>query len=296
MFLSMTGFGASRESLFVDKNKKVNFSVEVKSLNSRFFEVVCKLPGPLSSIEIKVIDLLKKKLVRGRIYLTVRAAEESYVFHTLKTNTAMIKDYVAASKRIKKDFKLKGELEVSEVLNLPDVFISEEKDISGTVEKDVLELIEKAANQLIKSRSAEGANLKKDLETFFVISSQKMVEIKKLFVKLMKSKKDAIKKILSSDRRNEESEKLKLDELYSVVNKIDINEEITRFDSHLKIIKTVLKDKTLTKGKRLDFILQELVRELNTINAKSGSFDISSLAVDIKVELEKAREQVQNIV
>ncbi len=292
----MTGFGASRESLFVSKNKKVNFSVEVKSLNSRFFEVVCKLPGPLSSIEIKVIDLLKKKLVRGRIYLTLRAAEESYVFHTLKTNTAMIKDYVAASKKIKKDFKLKGELEVSEVLNLPDVFISEEKDISGAVEKDVLKLIEKAADQLIKSRAAEGANLKKDLETFFVISSQKMVEIKKLFVKLMKSKKDAIKKILSSDGRNEESEKLKLDELYSVVNKIDINEEITRFDSHLKIIKTVLKDKALTKGKRLDFILQELVRELNTINAKSGSFDISSLAVDIKVELEKAREQVQNIV
>ena len=296
MFLSMTGFGAARESLLVEKNKKVNFSVEVKSLNSRFFEAVCKLPGPLNSIEIKVVELLKKKLVRGRIYLTVRAAEESYVFHTVKINTAMIKDYIAASKEIKNDFKLKGDLDVSEVLNLPNVFIAEEKDISGTVEKDVLKLVEKATNQLIKSRAAEGENLKKDLETFFEVSSKKMVEIKKLFMKLMKAKKDAIKSILSSDKRNEESEKLKLDELYSLVNKIDINEEITRFDSHLKVVKNVFKDKTLTKGKRLDFILQELVRELNTINAKSGSFDISSLAVDIKVELEKAREQVQNII
>lgn len=296
VFLSMTGFGAARGSLAVDKKKKVSFTVEIKTLNSRFFEAVCKLPGPLSYIEIKVIDLLKKKLVRGRIYLTIRSSEESYVFNTVKPNIHLIKDYMSASNKIKKECKLKGELSIKEVLELPDVFVSEEKDISGTTEKDIFKLIDKATNHLIKSRAAEGQNLKVDLETFFVISSKKMTKIRALFTKLMNEKKDAIKKTLSLTKNGDEFAKMKLDELYSIVNKIDINEEITRFDSHLKVIKTVLSDKSITKGKRLDFILQELVRELNTINAKSGSFNISSLAVDIKVELEKAREQVQNIV
>ncbi|MFH1643693.1 MAG: YicC/YloC family endoribonuclease [bacterium] len=296
MFLSMTGFGNARETLLIDKKKKIGFSVEVKSLNSRFFEAVCKLPGPLSSLEIKIIELLKGKLVRGRIYLTLRASEDSYLFQTVKPNLSLVGDYLSAARKIKKEFSLESDLCIAELLKLPDVFISEEKDISGAVEKDILALIEKAADLLTKSRAVEGNNLKKDLEMFFDVCFEKMIKIKQLFIQLMKSKKDAIKKLLSQQNNGDESSKLKLDELYSVVNKIDINEEITRFDSHLKVIKTVLKDKSSSKGKRLDFILQELVRELNTINAKSGSFDISSLAVDIKVELEKAREQVQNIV
>jgi len=292
----MTGFGLARESILVSKGTKVAFAVEIKSLNSRFFEVACKLPSALNSLEIKITDLLKKKLIRGRIYLTLRASEDSSLFQTVMPNLSLIKDLLIASNTIKKEFKLKGDLSVSELLNLPNIFISEEKVIGGKTEQEILKLIEKATDLLLKTRADEGNNLKKDLEKFFSISAKKMSKIKKLFIKMMSEKKEAIKKVLLLSQEGDEGAKLKLDELYSTVSKIDVSEEITRFDSHLKSIKSVLKDKIMTKGKRLDFVLQELVRELNTINAKSSSYDISALAVDIKVELEKAREQVQNIV
>jgi len=292
----MTGFGSARESIFIGKGGKVIFAVEIKSLNSRFFEVACKLPAALNSLEIKVTDFLKKKLIRGRIYLTVRTSEDSSIFQTVAPNLSLIKDYVLASNKIKNEFNLKGDLSVAELLNLPNIFISEEKVISSKTELQILKLIEKSTDLLIKTRAEEGNNLKKDLEKFFSISAKKMSKIKKLFIKMMAEKKEAIKKVLLMTQQGDEGAKLKLDELYSTVSKIDVSEEITRFDSHLKSIKSLLKDKSVTKGKRLDFILQELVRELNTINAKSSSYDISALAVDIKVELEKAREQVQNIV
>lgn len=292
----MTGFGSAREPISIGKGGKVIFVVEIKSLNSRFFEVACKLPSSLNSLEIRITDFLKKKLIRGRIYLTVRASEDSSLFQTVAPNLSLINDYLLASNKIKKEFKLKGDFSISELLNLPNIFISEEKIISSKIEQQILKLIEKSTDLLLKTRVEEGNNLKKDIENFFSISAKKMNKIKKLFTKMMTEKKEAIKKVLLLTQQGDEGAKLKLDELYSTVSKIDVSEEITRFDSHLKSIKSALKDKGAIKGKRLDFILQELVRELNTINAKSSSYDISALAVDIKVELEKAREQVQNIV
>lgn len=296
MLYSMTGFGSSSGQITINKNQKVTLVVEIKSLNSRFIEIVCKLPGVLSSLELDIISLLRKRLIRGRVYLNVNIVGGDLSFETIQPNLEIIKKYLLASEKVKSDFKVKGNLTVSEVLNLPNVFITEKMSIPNSAHKYIFSLIEKAADKLVASRISEGKDLAKDLTKFFSIASDKTAKIKSLFEKNMKKKKSEINKILKKSEKGDEEAKLRLDELYSVINKIDISEEVTRLGSHIKTSHKLLKDKGNEKGKRIDFILQEVMRELNTISAKSMSYDISSLGVDVKVELEKIREQVQNII
>ena len=207
-----------------------------------------------------------------------------------------MEEYLSAIEKIKNRFKIKGDLVISDILKLPNVLISEKSEISQKTEEELLQIIKNITDHLIESRTSEGENLKKDLDKRFSICSQKMDQIKILFNKLMKKQKESIKKTVILSKNGDEEAKLKLDELYSTLNKIDIHEEIIRFKSHLESIKKVMKDDFVEKGKRMDFILQELVRESNTVLAKCSSFDISSISVDVKVELEKAREQTQNLV
>ncbi|MBD3273644.1 YicC family protein [Candidatus Dependentiae bacterium] len=297
MFLSMTGFASRTESFKVGKDDKISLSIDLKSINTRFFECSCKLPNILSSLEIKVIHRLKSKLLRGRVFLNVRILDTEGGFTKITPSTKLLDEYLKAINSIKKQFNLTGKLTVSDILNLPNIFSSQNIEIDKKTKDAFLKTIDKLADDLIKDRSIEGAELKKDLEKRFTVCSKKITEIKKRFKIFVKEHKEEIKKILASYQKDaDEESKLKLDELYSILNKIDVHEEIIRFESHLKNAKNILKDQKIEKGKRLDFTLQELLRESNTILAKCSDFDISTLAVDIKVELEKIREQAQNIV
>ncbi|MCK4651435.1 DUF1732 domain-containing protein [Candidatus Babeliales bacterium] len=296
MFLSMTGFGFKTVTLTIEKGAKISLTVEIKAINSRFFESVCRLPSFLHSSEIKINRSLKEKLLRGRIYLAVNIVEEDSAFEKIIPSLRIVEGYIKAIDKIKNRFKISGKLTVSDILSLPNVFVSGSKQIDSKLENSILKIIDQVADLVVKSRATEGKSLCKDFEKRFLICSQKISQIKNLFSKLMKEKKDEIKKFLAIQENGNEEVKLKLDELYSTINKIDVHEEIVRFDSHIKNVKNVIKDKNIEKGKRIDFMLQELMRESNTILAKCSHFQISSLAVDIKVELEKSREQAQNIV
>ena len=297
MFLSMTGFGSKTVVLPISKEQEASLSVEIKTINSRFFEAVNKLPSFLSPFEIKIIQLLKEKLVRGRVYLTVRVVEEFGSLDKVTPSLKLLDEYVKAIKIIKKKFKISGDWTVSDVLRLPNVFISQKEEVSSKVADSVLKVIVQVADQVCRSRQLEGKILQKDLEKRFLNCSEKIEQIRQLFKKFIKKQKDEIKTVLALQQKKEDTQLMhRLDDLYSVLDKIDVHEEITRFNSHLENIIRVIKDKTTEKGKRIDFILQELVRESNTILAKCSNFEISSIAVDIKVELEKAREQSQNIV
>lgn len=296
MFLSMTGFANKTVSLALNKAEKVSVLIEMKSINSRFFEVACKLPSVLNSLEVTVIRKLKEKLLRGRIYLTIKFFEEEALLQTISPNLSVVGEYVKAINEIKDKFSLSGNLNVSDFLNLQGIFVIQKSQVGDNFEKLVVDSIMQVADLLVKSRAKEGKSLQKDLDMRFKMCSEKIIVIKDLFKKFMQKKKNEIKKVSASYHKGDEQVKMKLDELYSVLNKIDIHEEITRFDSHLKNVRNIIKDNGTEKGKRLDFVLQELMRESNTMLAKCSEFNISSAAVDIKVELEKAREQVQNIV
>jgi uncharacterized protein (TIGR00255 family) len=276
---------------------KLSFTVEIKTFNSRFFEVVCKLPAVFNSLEVKIVTLLQAKLLRGRVYLSVRFNEDNEAFEDTPLSFKVVSGYLSAAKMLKQKFKLSGDLTISDILKLPDVFVQERGDLTQEEETLIFKAIEDVANRLNRTRQEEGARLEKDFLMRFDLCAKRIKEIEKRFKNLMIEHKTRLDKQLSLVQQGDENAKQQAEDLYAELNKIDIQEEITRFNSHLVSISNVIKDKKqIDKGKRLDFILQELLREINTLMAKCSSFSISSLSVDIKVELEKAREQVQNIV
>jgi uncharacterized protein (TIGR00255 family) len=296
MLLSMTGFG-SGTIVINTRAGKLSLVVEMKTINSRYFEATCKLPMTLSSLEVKVINLLQGILGRGRVYLIVRFAEDSEIFENVSPSLKVIEQYVVAASLVKKKFNLSGDLSVTDVLALPNVFELGRNEFSEDEEKAILASIEKIAGQLMQMRAQEGSRLQQDLEKRFAVCAQKINDISVYFEQVMQDQKDLVDKQLALSQEGNEQAKLQLEELYVTLNKMDIHEEITRFNSHLTSVRELLKDaKHHEKGKRLDFILQELLREINTLMAKCAHFTISSLSVDVKVELEKAREQIQNIV
>ncbi len=297
MFLSMTGFASETSFIKLSKDNKISIYIEIKSINSRFFEASCKLPSVLSALEIPIINKLKTKLLRGRVFVFIKISESEGVLSKIVVADKLLQDYLVALSRMKKKFNLVGDIEIADVLKLPNIFSFQSIGFDLSAGKIILNSVDKMIEGLVKSRNIEGLELKKDLEKRFDVCTKKIAFVKKRFNFFVKEKKAELNSILSSYKKTaDEDAKLKLDELYSLLNKIDVQEEITRFESHLKNAKKVIKDVKIEKGKRLDFILQELLRESNTTLAKCSDFEMSRLSVDIKVELEKIREQVQNIV
>lgn len=292
----MTGFASKTVVLDLPKSGKVALFIEIKTINSRFFETQCKLPTALSALEVKIVSLVQKKLLRGRVYISVRFAEENELFEEILPSFKNLKNYLAIAHEIKKKYKVAGELTIADIFQLPNIFVSTTSVLTQKEEEAILGMIEGVADAVIKTRQEEGKALQKDLQKIFLNCGKKIEAIEKYAVQLIDTLKQEIDRhILLVEQANEQA-KLKLEELYITLNKVDIHEEITRFKSHLASIDLLLRAKEVDKGKRLDFILQELLRETNTIMAKCSHFDISSSGVDIKVELEKAREQVQNII
>lgn len=295
MLLSMTGFASKTASLHFAEAGDVTLAVELKSINSRFFEVVSKLPSMFNALEVKIIQQLQHKLLRGRVYLTVKFVEDGDSFENVVLSTKAVEDYLEISKKIKKNYNIAGELTLHDLLSLPNVFVTTRPNLTQKTEKLILGFIETVADDLLKTREEEGAQLEKDLRKRFKICGQEMAKIQKEAILCI----ERLKKDIEQKRQHEEGDelaRLQLEDAYILLNKIDVHEEITRFESHLKSVEVLLESTQTDKGKRLDFILQELLRETNTTMAKCSNFDISSHCVNIKVELEKAREQVQNIV
>jgi len=296
MSLSMTGFGSHTAVLSIKGAEKASVYVEIKSLNSRFFEFNCKLPSSLSFLEIPISNHVKKKLIRGRAFLSIKIGGGVDAFEKVVPVVKIVEDYLAATKLLKKKLNIKGDVTISDIVMLDNVFSFEREEVGKSFEKEILKIISKVTDKLIASRKSEGGRLQDDLKKRFDLCNSYIAKIKKFFTSFMKKKKEEIKKLIDLTENGDLEAEQKLEDCYELLNKIDIHEEIIRFTSHLKGAKKVLLGKEVEKGKRLEFTLQELSREINTIAAKCSNFDISSLAVDVKVELEKAREQVQNFV
>lgn len=296
MLLSMTGYASQAVEVKTSLSGLVRMVVEIKSINGRFFEAVCKLPSALSSLEVDIITMLQKKLLRGRVYVTIKMENEAESFAPIRPSLKNIQEYLDAAEDIKKQFKVSGTLSLSDIFHLPHVFIVERADLGSREQKAIFAAVDQVADQLAVVRQEEGKRLLRDFVKRFQVCKKRIGEVTKKFERLVLDVKKEIDHNLVLSEKGGEVVRIKLEELYATLNKIDIHEEITRFSSHLENVESLIKDSSVEKGKRLDFVLQELLRETNTIMAKCSNFDISSSSVDIKVELEKAREQIQNIV
>lgn len=295
MLVSMTGYCSINEHVDVPGSSPIPLSIEIKSLNGRFFEVVPKLASSFSHLELPIIALLQEKFVRGKIFLNIRLSDKRNSLESVIPSWAVIDQYIALSKAIQDKHHLSGELSLGNLLGLPNVLVSQEGALNQDTNVRILDLVRKAADMVVRMRLDEGVRLEKDFEKIFTTCSHKIDEVQKGSHAVMENYKEQLKKSLAEHGDNEKPN-LQADELSIALRKTDIHEEITRFKSHLASIKPVLDAPGLEKGKRLDFIMQELMRETNTIMAKCPAYDVSALCVDLKVELEKAREQIQNIV
>jgi len=276
--------------------EETTISIELKSINSRFFEASFKLPSSLLSLEVPITNILKQKLIRGRVFISLRLGGTGGALETVVPVLKLARDYVTAARLMKKQLKVPGEITISDVLALPNIFSFEQGDVGKKIESTILKMIEKASDQLVSVRKAEGSRLQKDLQKRFDLCAKSIEKIKKHFDQFMKKEKAEAKKLLALSKKGDVEAEKSLGEKYDLINKIDVNEEIVRFRSHLKGANELLANSLEDKGKRFEFMIQELGREINTVAAKCSHFEISSLAVDTKVELEKVREQVQNIV
>ena len=294
MLLSMTGFIEKSVSVTVN-DAKLNVTISLKSINSRFFEAVIKFPYQLSRLETKVSKMLKKNLHRGRVYATLHIEDEVALKSEIDASLPVIEKYLNAVNTIKKSFSIAGNISLSDLINLPNVFISKERKIDNEAENVILSSIDSLSNGLIELQKVEGESILADFKKRITIVNKEIGKIKTLskknIVKHREEFNNQLKKI-----ENKELTDTKQAVLYALLDKIDINEETVLFKSYLNQLKNILEDETIEKGKRISFTLQELNREINTISAKCSDTSIGKDSITIKVELEKLREQAQNII
>lgn len=284
MLYSMTGYGST--TLEINKFK---FDIELKTLNSRYLDNNISLPNFLSSIEIEVGNILKKRLLRGKIELRVKSS--SSYGNSVKFNQDVIKKYI-------KDLKNISEFDESNllksVINLPNSIDKQEIIITKSNLNNFYKAIDTVINNVISFRLKEGLNTEKDIK----ISIKEISNMSEKIIGLSSDHKKFLKDQLEkkSQEYNISIDKSRYEqEVFYYLEKIDINEELVRLDSHLKYFNDILKDKQIEKGKKLGFICQEIGREINTIGSKANNSKIQSFVVEMKSSLEKLKEQSLNI-
>lgn len=306
MIFSMTGF-SSKIFTLSDQNdcsktsKDLSLTISLKSLNSRFFEFNCKIPFWLSSIETDLIKHIKSNLHRGNVFLSIYAANGNNIVTEVEPSIAIISNYLRAIDQIKTSFNVEGSISLKDILALPNIFEAKEFAPNQELINKVTTEIDLLVKALIEARKNEGLFIEKDLKTRLKLIKSLLKDLEEKAAKFFAEKKASLAK--KAEALKEEILNLKnLDQTffqnltaYNQLDKIDIHEEITRFDYGVKNLTSLLNSKDIQKGKKIDFIIQELFREINTVSSKSSDAEINRLAIDIKVELEKIREQAQNV-
>ena len=291
MIRSMTGYGCGESS-----GPRGIFKVELKTVNNKFFDLSAKLPNGLFVFEDKIREYVQKKVKRGRVHLAV-----SYENTSKKTKRVLLNKELASSllreiKKLKREENLKGDVNVNQIIAFPGLFTFSDSLVdSRKFWPNLKEALDRALKNLNKSRSREGHNLSGDLRNR-IKRIKKHVDFitKRADINIEHYKKNFSKRI-SELSGGIDIDKGRLEQEVAIYAKnCDITEELTRIKSHLVNFDNFLTLKGET-GKMLDFMAQELMREANTIGAKSSDFLISNHSIKIKSEVEKIREQVKNI-
>lgn len=294
---SMTGFASKTFVLTAPSGERSSISINLKSLNSRFFEASIKLPMGLSHLETTLLKQFKETLRRGHIYFTAHLSNPNIFEGTITPAMTVIDSYMTAMQHIKTKYDLSDDIKLDNILRLPNIFSKEEQPLDESSTQQILAAITEVIEKVIEDRAIEGNSLAADLENRIAIIQKEMKTVSErahIVVEEWKKKVHAtIQEIGAADNLMVDAQK---SGLYSMLDKVDIHEEITRLSSHLEQLINNLSSQETEKGKRLDFTLQELGREINTIASKCSDSIISSHAINVKVEIEKMREQIQNIV
>ncbi len=287
---SMTGFG-KRESLI----KQSMVGVEVRSVNHRFCEILVRLPRVLSEMELSLKELVKGVCDRGRVELSV-TLNGGVSTKQVRLDRTVAKRYVEALRELQKTFKLSGTVDVNVLAGFRDIFsTNEESVLEKEIPKAVMKLTRQALADLEKMRKKEGAALQKDFQQRLSQLEDRLQKVQKRIPVAIQSHGERLKvrveKLLGGELPNPDRV---AQEIVMFAERSDVTEELIRLQSHIGQFRAALKVRQ-SVGKRLDFLLQEMGREVNTIGSKANDAGISEQVVELKSDLEKIREQVQNI-
>ena len=287
---SMTGFG--RASL--ESNGK-NYIIEIKTVNNKYSDITVKSPKRLSFMEDKIRKQIANRITRGKVEVSVSFFDFSNKSNNVVLNKEIAKEYIKQLREIADENNLSENISVVEIAKLPDILNSIDSDNDEEIAGEALKCLNMALDSLIEMRKTEGENIKQDLLV-------RIERVQNLVDKIAENSKGIVEEYVSKlEKRVKEI--LKTDvvdenriaqEAVIYADKTSIEEELTRLNSHIVQFKELVNSDGPV-GKKLDFMIQEMNRETNTIGSKAGSGEITKAVIDLKVELEDIREQIQNI-
>ena len=292
MIKSMTGFGRCEVS---EGDRK--FTVEMKGVNHRYLDANIRMPKKLNFFDSAIRTVLKQYVTRGKvdIFITYEDLTENQV--ALKYNESLAKEYLDAFKKMEETFGLENDIRVSTVSRCPEVLTMEEQSADeDELWKGLKKALEGALKQFVETRGMEGENLKNDIIAKLDGMSEKVacIEVRspEIVAEYRAKLEEKVKELLADTQMDEGRIAA---EVVIFADKICTDEEVVRLKSHIAHMKETFATEENGIGRKLDFIAQEMNREANTILSKANDIEVSNYAIDLKTEIEKIREQIQNI-
>ena len=288
----MTGF-----SRHENQNEDLTCKVEIRSTNNRFIDINVRLPKSLATLELPLKKMVKSRCARGSFDISIAVGENSASETDLEVtaNLSLATEYLNAFKKIQGDLGLKGEIDINTILAQRDVVKPELKKVEDSYEEIVMQTVEKTLNDLIKMREEEGSNLEKDIINQISsvkalgksISTRQSITVQQFQEKLKEKIKTLTAGIEIDPARIAQESAL-------LADRCDITEELVRLESHLEQFNKLVASHE-PQGRKLEFLTQEINREVNTIGSKTIDLEVSKAVIEMKSCLEKTREQLANI-
>ena len=288
---SMTGFGRAK----LEKNNRI-YQVEIKSVNHKYNDISIKLPRSFSYIEDKIKKEIASCIERGKVDVFISFENYSNEGKQVIINHELVKEYMEQFRKLAQDNNLSLSIPVTDITKLADVLTLKESNINEEIiESELLEVLQEAKSSFVAMRENEGNRIKQDLLDRINKIDSKVQEISVHSTGLIEEYVVKLRRRLNEILKTDVIDEARLaTEVVIYADKCSVEEELTRLNSHISQFKELLEE-TKPIGKKIDFLIQEMNRETNTIGSKSGSLEITNLVINIKTELEDIREQVQNI-
>ncbi len=287
---SMTGYG--RANLEIENR---SYQVEIKSVNHKYCDINIKMPKELLFLENEIKKEITKYVARGKIDVYIAFQEQGINNSAIQLNKIAIEQYLQEIQKLSQYSQIDTKINVAELLRLPNVMQAQNEEVGENVKQELLSCVNVATMRLIEMRSKEGEELRKDLEKRMIQLEEKQNEFYALTTGLIEDfvvkLRERVKEILQEQPIDETRIAT---EAVIFADKSSIEEELTRLKSHIEQAKQMLKEEKPV-GKKMDFLIQEMNRETNTIGSKSIKLEITNLVITIKTMLEDIREQIQNI-
>ncbi|GAA0176964.1 YicC family protein [Clostridium sediminicola] len=293
MSKSMTGFG---RAISPEKSTK-GFTVEIKSVNHRYLDINIRMPRNYMQIENKIRELVKNKLKRGKVDIFISQNSFGKDDYDISFNKNLADNYMACLNEIKNEYDVIDNISVSLLSKFPDVILIEKKEADiAEIWDELKEMINNALDKLLQMRKSEGEKLKEDISQKCddILTLISFIEEKAPMV-IIEYKKKLVHRINELMEQSEVDEYRIANEVALFADKAAIDEEVVRLKSHILQINKTLAIENEPIGRKLDFIIQEMNREANTIASKSSDLDIVNSSINLKNLIEKMREQVQNL-